>query len=218
MIRHETPALEWNERLGTPNGVQIAQVLRHFHQRPLVLRDPIPNIASVTRPLLMSIDAECGGIIPLTLMDVAKGPKLTIDRTFGDIVWDWGNLFARARAAEDGDIDDGDLAAVIKARRPRRMNPLLELTNTAAIMLEERIVKPAFAEIARSLPIGTGLPRIVKHAAYDGFFITLMHLVVLIALGDQENDVPIGAWCDIYLRGNLPIGLTEDNNFLLLTR
>lgn len=218
MIGQETTPTEWSERLGTNKSQEIVEMLHCFHERPLVLRDPIARMRIVTRPLLEAIDVRCRNIAPLTLMDVAKNPELVIDSTFAGVIFDWGNICARAESEEHKEPGEDESAAIIGTPQPQCASPLIELTNTVGKMLEERLAKPAFAEIARSLPIGSGLPRDIEGATFDGFWMTLTHLVVFLAIDDEESAKILHPWCDFYTNGNLPIGLTEDNTFLFLTR
>ncbi|MDO8584573.1 MAG: hypothetical protein Q7R85_00435 [bacterium] len=196
----ETPAVEWSERLGTPNGVQIAQVLRHFHERPMLLAPPVDHLETTARPFLEAIGVSCSDIAALTLADIKNNPNITLTSSFADIVWKWGNL--RERAEE---YDDGGVSA-------------LEVINTAACMLEERLARPIFWEISHGLPHGTVLSQNIQTAMFEGLSFTLIHLVILLSIGDGDSAETLGPWCTFYLNGNIPLGVNEHDTFLFLTR
>lgn len=200
MNRRETPALEWNERLGTSNGAQIARVLRHFHEWPILLAPPVDHLEATARPFLEALGVNCHDIAALTLADLKANLNVTLTGPFADIVWKWGNL--RERAEE---CDDSGVAA-------------LEVINTATCMLKERLAKPIFWEISRGLPQGIVLPQNIQTVIFGGLSITLMHLVILLSIGDGESAETLGPWCTFYLNGNIPLGVDEHGTFLFLTR
>lgn len=159
MNRRETSALEWNERLGTTNGNQIAQVLRHFHERPVLLTPPLDHLEATARPFLEALGVNCRDIAALTLADLKTNPDIVVKGPLADIVWKWGNL--RERAEE---CDDSGVAA-------------LEVMNTAACMLDERLVRPIFWELSRGLPQGAVLPQNIQVATFEGLAITFLGLM-----------------------------------------
>lgn len=218
MSGRETPAIEWNERLGTGNGAVIEQMLHHFYANLITLQSPMPQLEERARPFLEELGVRQTDIKPLTLAELSAHPDIMLAETFGDIVWDWGNLLERMESCDGDDIDEGDLAAVIKARKPRRKNPLLEITNTAACILEDRLIHPTLWEMSRALPQGTVLPANIQAIMFNGLWSTLTHVVILLAIGDGDAAETIGPWVAFYVFGNVPLGIDEHGTFLFLTR
>lgn len=218
MSGKETPAAEWSERLGTSNGAVIEQMLHHFHANLVLLQPPMPQLEERARPFLEGLDVRPADIKSLTLPELAAHPDIMFAETFGDIVWDWGSLLERMESCDGDDIDEGDLAAVIRARKPRRKNPLLEITNTAACMLEDRLIRPTFWEMSHALPQGTVLPANIQAVTFNGLWSTLVHVVILLAIGDGDAAEIIGPWVAFYVNGNIPLGVDEHGTFLFLTR
>ncbi len=218
MSGQETPALEWNERLGTSNGAMIEQLLHYFYAQPILLQPPMPQLEERAQPFLEGLGVHPKDVQPLTLPELAAHPDIILAETFGDIVWDWGSLLERMKSCDGGDVDEGDLAAVIRARKPRRKNPLLEITNTAACMLEDRLIRPTLREMSRALPQGTVLPANIQAVIFNGLWSTLVHVVILLAISDGNAAEIIGPWVAFYVNGNIPLGVDEHGTFLFLTR
>lgn len=218
MSGKETPAIEWNERLNTNNGVVIAQTLHHFYANIITLQPPMNRLQERARPLLEGLGVYATEAMPLTLAELAKCPNVIIAQSFDDIVWDWGNLLERSESYNDGDVDDGDVAAIIHAREPQHKNLLLEITNTAAVMLENRLIRPTFWEMSRALPYGTVLPARIQAITFNGLLATLVHAVILIAIGEGDDAETICPWIEFYVNGNIPLGTDEHGVFRFLTR
>ncbi|GEM_PF-4767969 len=195
-------ATEWSERLNidATHGEYVETVLRDFHERALVLREPLWGDTIEMRQRLQRMGIACVDAESLALQVAPYNPDLygqfEILESFGKKVWDWGGLYARPKSD------------------PR----LIALIRTAARMLESNLLDDAWTRLEMTWAIGTRIPRPLAAKLYESFSSTILHIVVIAAVGDEAKAEAIAPWGDLMLQGNFPLDTTRRDTFAILTR
>lgn len=200
MIGKEVSAAEWNKRLGISNGEDVSNALRRFHERAIIPHEPIWDIDVPVSPHLPMLGIACVGIESLSLgvalSEHSHYQRFAVCKSFAESIGRWSDFRGRIE-------------------RESRLHARI---CTVATMLNARLLRTAWAQCKSLWPEGARMPRSIEAKAYESFAGTLIHVVVFLAIGEQAMAEMLKPWIDLMLAGNFPIGLTNRDTFVILTR
>ncbi|MDO8559979.1 MAG: hypothetical protein Q7S23_02980 [bacterium] len=188
---------DWNQRLDTVNGYQIARWLAPFHAAPLVLRPPLPGFQVKFSELLAGIGVQATAITALSMHQHQR----IVDQIEPLSV---GSDLRQAYAAAIRQRQSSPIGNYLRSSlRDRQFVPNLwgVLQDSIGVHLPE-CLGPAIA----SLPF----------AVADTLWTALYCQINLLLCAQYAAMAMVTEWTDKFLAGNHPAGLMDDGTFVVV--